>query len=78
VAILTWKIPTASSSALALVGVTLTGLGYSLVYPGFGVEALRHAPPQSRGLAACKEAVDRSDPGHNETASPNAVNLLKQ
>jgi hypothetical protein len=23
-----------------LIGVTLTGLGYSLIYPGFGVEAL--------------------------------------
>ncbi|SET88820.1 arabinose transporter [Stigmatella erecta] len=41
----------ADSSALVLAGVTLTGLGYSLVFPGFGVEALRHAPPQSRGLA---------------------------
>ena len=36
---------------LGTFGVTLTGLGYSLVYPGFGVEAFRHAPPQSRGLA---------------------------
>jgi len=38
-------------SALALVGAALTGVGYSLVYPGFGVEAVRSAPPQSRGLA---------------------------
>jgi MFS family permease len=45
---LIWLAP---SSALALVGATLTGLGYSLVYPGFGVEALRRAPPESRGLA---------------------------
>jgi len=45
---LIWLAP---SSALALAGVTLTGLGYSLVYPGFGVEAIRRAPPQSRGLA---------------------------
>jgi MFS family permease len=36
---------------LALTGTVLTGLGYSLVYPGFGVEAVRRAPPQSRGLA---------------------------
>jgi MFS family permease len=38
-------------SALALSGTALTGFGYSLVYPGFGVEAVRRAPPQSRGLA---------------------------
>ncbi|MDQ3821155.1 MAG: arabinose transporter, partial [Acidobacteriota bacterium] len=38
-------------SALALAGVTLTGLGYSLVYPGFGVEAIRRAPAESRGFA---------------------------
>jgi MFS family permease len=38
-------------SALALMGAALTGVGYSLVYPGFGVEAVRSAPGQSRGLA---------------------------
>jgi MFS family permease len=32
-------------------GAALSGFGYSLVYPGFGVEAVRHVPPQSRGLA---------------------------
>ena len=37
--------------ALALIGAVLTGFGYSLVYPAFGVEAIRRAPPQSRGLA---------------------------
>ena len=32
-------------------GSALAGLGYSLVYPGFGVEAVRRAPPENRGLA---------------------------
>jgi len=45
---LIWR---ASGSTAGLVGVTLTGLGYSLVYPGLGVEAVRLAPPQSRGVA---------------------------
>ena len=38
-------------STLALTGAALTGLGYSLVYPGLGVEAARLMPAQSRGLA---------------------------
>jgi predicted MFS family arabinose efflux permease len=38
-------------SALALIGAALTGFGYALAYPGFGVEAVRRALPESRGLA---------------------------
>ena len=45
---LIWLAP---GPTLAFLGAAVTGFGYSLVYPGFGVEAVRHAPPQSRGLA---------------------------
>jgi MFS family permease len=45
---LIWLAP---GRVLATVGAGLTGFGYSLVYPGLGVEAVRRAPPLSRGLA---------------------------
>lgn len=41
----------ADGAALAYLGAALTGLGYSLAFPGFGVEAVRRAPPQTRSLA---------------------------
>jgi MFS family permease len=41
----------ASGPLLAVVGAVLTGFGYSLVYPGFGAEAVRGVPAQNRGLA---------------------------
>ena len=39
------------SALLAATGAALTGFGYALVFPGLGVEAVRRAPPESRGLA---------------------------
>jgi MFS family permease len=41
----------AQAPAIAAMGAALAGFGYSLVYPGLGVEAVRRAPPQSRGVA---------------------------
>ncbi len=41
----------ARGPAQAFAGAALTGIGYALVYPGFGVEAVRRAPAESRGLA---------------------------
>jgi predicted MFS family arabinose efflux permease len=45
---LIWLAP---GPALAATGAALTGFGYALVYPGLGLEAVRRAPPESRGLA---------------------------
>jgi predicted MFS family arabinose efflux permease len=36
---------------MASVGAALAGFGYSLVYPGLGVEAVRGTSPENRGLA---------------------------
>ncbi|EKJ94943.1 transporter [Bradyrhizobium lupini HPC(L)] len=45
---LIWLAP---NEAVAVLGAILTGFGYSLVYPGFGVEAVRRAPAKARGAA---------------------------
>lgn len=41
----------ADTAHVAYWGAALTGFGYSLAFPGFGVEAVRRAPPQTRSLA---------------------------
>jgi MFS family permease len=40
-----------TSAVVATVGAALTGFGYALVFPGLGVEAVRLAPAESRGVA---------------------------
>jgi MFS family permease len=41
----------APSPLVVFAGAAITGAGYSLVYPGFGLEAVRLAPPEAKGLA---------------------------
>jgi MFS family permease len=45
---LIWLAPT---PLVAILGAVLTGFGYSLVYPGFGIEAVRAVPSGSGALA---------------------------
>ena len=46
--LLIWLAP---AQIFGVAGALLTGLGFALVYPGLGVEAVRRAPPESRGVA---------------------------
>jgi MFS family permease len=43
-----WASP---SRWIGFVGAAVVGFGYSLVYPGLGIEAVRRAPAEARGLA---------------------------
>ena len=45
---LIWAAP---APELAWIGAALTGAGYGIGFQGFGVEAVRRSPPQSRGAA---------------------------
>ena len=47
--VLMWQ---ACSAWAALVGAAISGIGFSLVFPSMGVEAVRRLPPQNRGAAA--------------------------
>jgi predicted MFS family arabinose efflux permease len=52
----------ATSGPMAVGAAALTGLGFSLAFPSFGIEAIRRVPPQNRGAAlgaytACFDAA---------------------
>lgn len=40
-----------SSGWVAMLGASVSGAGFSLVFPGLGLEAIRRAPAENRGLA---------------------------
>lgn len=46
--VLMWLAPV---PAVALVGAIVTGIGFSLVFPSFGIEAVKQIPSASRGAA---------------------------
>jgi MFS family permease len=46
--VMLWLAP---APAIALMGAILTGIGFSLVFPSLGIEAVGRVPPASRGAA---------------------------
>jgi MFS family permease len=41
----------ATDASVAIIGAVICGAGFSLVFPGLGIEAVNRAPAESRGLA---------------------------
>ena len=72
----------AGGVAVATIGAALTGFGYALVFPALGVEAVRRAPPESRGVAmgaytACLDiALGVSGPVLGAIASRTGLNSV--
>nr|WP_321395978.1 arabinose transporter [uncultured Desulfobacter sp.] len=44
-------IGTTANGTVAMIGAAVAGAGFSLVFPGLGIEALKRAPVERRGLA---------------------------
>ena len=67
---------------MAYAGAAFTGFGYSLCFPGFGVEAVLRAPPQSRGaamgafMAFADMALGITGPAAGAIASAAGVNAV--
>lgn len=72
----------ASTAWVATAGAALAGLGYALVFPAFGVEAVRRVPPESRGVAmgaytACLDlALGLSGPGLGLVAGHAGIRMV--
>jgi MFS family permease len=68
--------------AVATIAAALSGFGYALVFPALGVEAVRRAPPESRGVAmgaytACLDiALGVSGPGLGAIASRTGLSSV--
>jgi predicted MFS family arabinose efflux permease len=72
----------ADDVVVATIGAALTGFGYAHVFPALGVEAVRHAPPEARGVAmgaytACLDiALGVSGPLLGAIASRTGLSLV--